>query len=119
MTGNRNGRGSQRGAWATKTRLDRLNVLWEADHDLSTAIAGEPGTITDAVWWISYRDQDVATVWHHFREGVNLKKIQREQVQQQERQQAHKDRTEVIAYHKKELAKEKQAAENSGKGGDC
>ena len=34
--------------------------------------------MTDAGWWISYKDKDIDTVSKHFLDGIDLNKIQRD-----------------------------------------
>jgi hypothetical protein len=92
--------------WASKIRADRLKVWSESSSERFGEIEGTLATMTDAGWWISYKDKDINTVYNHLHQGVDLQKTHREAWLKQEKKQEQKDSSEVRAYLKKELVKE-------------
>ena len=92
--------------WATKIRSERLKLWVVSSPEWFGEIEETLATITDAGWWISYKDKDINTVYHHVHQGIDLQKIHREEWLKQEKKQEQKDSSDVRAYLKKELAKE-------------
>jgi hypothetical protein len=92
--------------WASKIRSERLKVWLESSSERFGEIEESLATMTDAGWWISYKDKDINTVYNHLHQGVDLQKIHREEWLKQEKKQEQKDSSDVKGYLKKELAKE-------------
>jgi hypothetical protein len=92
--------------WASKIRTERIKVWSESSSERFGEIEESLATLTDAGWWISYKDKDINTVYNHLHQGVDLQKIHREEWLKQEKKQEQKDSSEVRSYLKKELAKE-------------
>lgn len=99
--------------WAAKIRTERLRVWSESSPERFRAIEERVATLTDAGWWISYRDKDCATVYHHLLEGVDLRKIEHDEWRRQEKRQEQKERAEARAYLKQELKKEADGGRGS------
>ena len=92
--------------WASRIRTERLRVWLESSPERFGEIEATLATMTDAGWWISYRDKDIHTVNNHVHQGIDLQKIQRDQWRNQEKKQERKERSEARAYLKEELKKE-------------
>lgn len=95
-------------SWAARIRHERLMVWQNSSPELFTSIEQSLAVMTDAGWWISYKDKDITTVCNHFLHGVDLQKIQRDQWRMKEKKQEQKESSEVRSYLKKELQKELQ-----------
>jgi hypothetical protein len=93
-------------SWATKIRKDRLKVWASSSPEKYQEIENSLVTITDAGWWISYKDKDITTVYNHFKEDIDLNKIQREEWEKNQKKQDKKDSANVKKYLKKEIEKE-------------
>ena len=89
--------------WASRIRQDRLKVWQESSPEMYKEVERTLVSVTDAGWWISYKDKDITTVCNHFLHGVDLQKLQRDQWRKQEKKQEQKDSAEVRAYLKREL----------------
>jgi hypothetical protein len=105
-------------SWATKIRSDRLKVWSDSSPQKFKEIENSLVTITDAGWWISYKDKDIITVFNHFSEGIDLNKIQRDEWEKNQKKKELKDSAGVRAYLKKELKKESNGKKIDGKQDD-
>lgn len=92
--------------WASSIRKDRLKVWKASSPEIFKDVENKLVALTDAGWWISYKDKDMGTVSKHFLDGTDLKKIQRDDWLQKEKKQEKKDSAGVKSYLKKELQKE-------------
>jgi hypothetical protein len=92
--------------WATKIRTERLKIWLESSPERFKEIEEALTRLTDAGWWISYKDKDINTVYNHLLQGIDLQKNHRDEWRKQEKRQEQKDSSEVRSYLKKELAKE-------------
>lgn len=104
-------------AWGEKIRAERLRVWAESSPERFAGIAGQVTAMTDAGWWISYRDRDIVTLCNHLREDVDLRKLQLDQWRQQEKRREQRERASTRAYLKKELqeeARSRAAADTAG-----
>ena len=95
-------------AWASRIRKDRLKVWGVSSSEMFKDIENKLVTMTDAGWWISYKDKAIDTVFNHFVDGIDLNKIQRDEWEKKQKKHDQKDSAGVRAYLKKELEKESQ-----------
>ena len=102
--------------WASRIRTERLRVWLESSPERFGEIEATLATMTDAGWWISYRDKDITAVCNHLHQGIDLQKIQRDQWRKQEKKQEQKESSEVRAYLKKEMKKEAERKKGSVSG---
>ena len=102
-------------SWATMIRKDRLKVWASSSPQKFKEIENSLVTITDAGWWISYKDKDITTVYNHISEGIDLNKLQREEWEKNQKKKVQKDSTNVKKYLKKELEKEDKGMKIDGK----
>jgi len=93
-------------SWASAIRSDRLKVWQATSPEKFAEIVTLLATMSDAGWWIAYRDKDIATVYHHLQEGIDLRKFQKDEWVGKQKRQEQKDRAEVRSFLKKELEKE-------------
>ena len=104
-------------AWGEKIRAERLRVWAGSSPEKFAGIAGQVTAITDAGWWISYRDRDIVTLCNHLREDVDLRKLQLDQWRQQEKSREQRERSSTRAYLKKELQQEERSRNAAGTAG--
>ena len=74
-------------AWAAKIRKDRFKVWAVSSPEMFKDVGSKLSALTDAGWWISYKDQDISTVLKHFTDGVDLNKLHRDEWLQKEKKQ--------------------------------
>jgi hypothetical protein len=102
-------------SWATKIRSDRLKIWQESSPQKFKEIEKSLVTITDAGWWIAYKDKDITTVYNHFSEGIDLNKLQRDEWEKNQKKQDKKDSASVKKYLKREIDKEDRGTKIDGK----
>lgn len=100
--------------WAMRIRTDRLRVWRETSPERLEEIAEIAAAVTDAGWWISYREKEFATVCNHLSEGIDLQKIQRDRWRKEEKKQEQNDRAAAMRYLRTEAAQEAERGQGPG-----
>lgn len=100
--------------WARRIRDQKISAWQNSSQEKYEEIEAFLAQVTDAGWWIAYRDQAVSAVYNHLVEGVDLQQLRKDEWVKKQRGQERKDAAEVRSLLRKEFAQERNAQHEGG-----